>query len=604
VGIQETSSPSQDAMKQLEDKLHDAVKERDAAQAALYAKEAELKDISYRYAKLADRHAQVIYELKLLKRRIVVAKSEKVDTAQLEIEFADRKSELDAIEDALAEDLARDPELRDALDDIRNEREKTASKHDGDVAQNTDDAQSHGQQPPPKKKKRKGTGRRNLNETDLPIERIVITDPDRGEADEIIGYEESSSLGYRPAQMVHVITARAKYKVAKNPSEDGSIRTEIVVAPKPKLLIPKALCLSSLIARILHNRFCLGLPFYRQQQDFASIGIPLDDATMGRYAEEVGGALGGIVAACFRDAKENAFCLSTDATGVSILPEKTQVRSKFARGCDKGHFFVVLADRDHVLFEFTREHNGEFVKRFFKGFKGCIQADSCAIYNALFRGDGLPLGEEPPTEVGCWSHCRRGFWEAAVTSKEPEAEEGILMIARLFEYEERWKKKPPSEKLKLRQTIAAPIVDAFFKWATAHHGRGLARGPLRSAMGYAVRQEIVLRRYLCDGRLSITNNDSERALRHIAIGRKNWLFVGSDTSGESAANIFSVVASCKLHGLDPEQYLSYIIRVLPYWPLSRQLELAPKYWAETRARLNPAELACPVGIITVPPPAG
>ena len=125
---------------------------------------------------------------------------------------------------------------------------------------------------------------------------------------------------------------------------------------------------------------------------------------------------------------------------------------------------------------------------------------------------------------------------------------------------------------------------------------------LTTATGYAIRHKAALLRFLEDGRLKITNNHSERALRTIAVGRKNWLFCGSDDHATSAANLFSLIASCKLHGLDPETYLAEVIHVMPYWPRERYLELAPRYWTTTRVRLDPIELAREIGPITVPPP--
>ena len=128
-----------------------------------------------------------------------------------------------------------------------------------------------------------------------------------------------------------------------------------------------------------------------------------------------------------------------------------------------------------------------------------------------------------------------------------------------------------------------------------------ARGLVATAFGYAVRHREALSRFLDDGRLRLENNASERALRHIAIGRKAWLFFGSGDHAQAAANLFSLIASCKLHGLDAEDYLAEIIRVFPYWPRDRYLELAPKYWSATRARLDHDELGRPVGHVTVPP---
>ena len=127
------------------------------------------------------------------------------------------------------------------------------------------------------------------------------------------------------------------------------------------------------------------------------------------------------------------------------------------------------------------------------------------------------------------------------------------------------------------------------------------RGPVANAFGYALRQRAALCRFLEDGRLRLENNASERALRVIAVGRKAWMFCGSGVHAQAAANLFSLIATCMLHDLDPESYLEAIIRVLPYWPRDRYLELAPKYWLRTRARLDAKQLAMPLGPITVPP---
>jgi transposase len=205
--------------------------------------------------------------------------------------------------------------------------------------------------------------------------------------------------------------------------------------------------------------------------------------------------------------------------------------------------------------------------------------------------------------VGCWAHARRKFYEAAIT-KQRAAREALFRISKLFELEWTWSGLPPGKRRELRLVHAKPQLDDFFRWAEGEYSKvEHERGLVRSAFGYAVRQKEALLRYLEDGRLRIDNNASERALRQIAVGRKAWLFVGSDDHAEAAANIFSVVASCKLHGLDPELYLRDVLRVLAQWPRDRFLELSPRYWAATRARLNLDELNAVAGRITVPPHA-
>jgi transposase len=164
-------------------------------------------------------------------------------------------------------------------------------------------------------------------------------------------------------------------------------------------------------------------------------------------------------------------------------------------------------------------------------------------------------------------------------------------------------KFPPSKRKRLRDATVRPLVDEFFAWVKAQHAVVLERGLVDTALGYAIRQEQPLRRFLDDGRLRMENNGAERNIRPIAAARHGWLFFGSDDHAQAAANLFSLIASCKLHRLDPEPYFTDIIRVMPYWPRDRYLELSPKYWAATRARLDPKELELPLGHITVPPSA-
>ena len=280
--------------------------------------------------------------------------------------------------------------------------------------------------------------------------------------------------------------------------------------------------------------------------------MSVDDSTMCRYAEHVGASLGPIVDACAKEARETAFCLSTDATGVSIQPERLPDRKRQA--CAKGHFFVVLADKDHVFFEYQAKHTSAAVCSMFRGFTGYIQADAHCVYDALFRGDARGPereNDEPPSEVGCWSHARLKFWEAAVATKDSAAREGLLRIRALFELEQKWAALPPKERHTRRQRVMKPMFDEFFAWALAvFETAGATRGLVTTAFGYVLRYREAFCRLLDDGRLRLDNNASERALRHITIGRKAWLFFGSDDHAQAAANLFSLIASCKHVGPD------------------------------------------------------
>jgi len=415
------------------------------------------------------------------------------------------------------------------------------------------DAASPSDPPAIPKPRSKPKGRRDLGAEKMPEERVELLNPALEGVVERIGFEESFTLGYRRGGRVRLVLARATYKSRPVPGADRREEEpafKIITVPMPKMMFPRGLLAPSMI----------------------------------------------------EEAKRHAFCLSTDATGVCIQPEPLASRQRQA--CRKGHFFVVLADRDHVFFEYQPKHTSAAVCEMFRGFSGYIQADAHAIYDAVFRGEARVCDDDaPPKEVGCWSHCRRKAWEAAVVAKDPAAREALLRMRALFELEEQWADLAPAQRHARRQLASRPLVDDFFAWAAAQYARVKdVRGLVATAFGYAVRQEAALRRFLVDGRLPMTNNHSERALRTVAVGRKAWLFFGSDDHANAAANLLSLIASCELHGIDPEAYLLDIIHVLPYWPRGRYLELAPKYWTATRARIPERELAVEIGDITVPPP--
>ena len=532
----------------------------------LMAQTSELSRVTGERDALRKAYAMVLEQLELLRHRLTVAKAERIGNVdQLELEFAAKKAELDALVKKLEE---AGPSMEEPPG------------------------------PPGDKpsKPRRGGGRRNLEDADIKeVRRIVITDPLFEGTAERVGYEETIQLGYQRGCAVKIVVARAKYKTE---TENGP---EFSTAPVPRQLLSRCLMAPSMLAHLVMGKIGYGLTFYRMEDQLAREGIRLDRGSMSRYSEDIGATLGAaIVEAMRKEALTKAFCLSTDATGVSIQPARLE-DPKERRPCDKGHFFVTLADRDHIFFEYQEKHTSEVVCEMFRGFSGYMQADAHVIYDAVHRGEAVEEGKAAPTEVGCWSHCRRYFWEAAMM-KHALGREGLFRIRAVFEQEAKWTKLPPSKRLAMRQAILRPLIDDFFVWVRAEYEKHGERGAIRSALGYAARQEAALRRFLEDGRLVMTNNGAERALRTIAVGRKNWLFFGSGDHASAAANLFSLVASCKLHGLDPELYLRDVIRVVAHWPPARYIELAPKYWGATRARLDPGELEAEVGPLVVPPP--
>jgi transposase len=538
-----------------------------ALEAALAAVTAERDRLAQERDLLRASHERLRLELELLKRRIFVAKAERVDTAQLELEFAKKLAELDRL---------------GGLPPADSEEEDQA-------------------QPP--KGKAKPTGRRNLRNVPLEEERVEISDPLFEQLvvekkAERIGFEESYKLAHKRGGLRKLVVARVKYRAV-----NAQGQPEIETAPMPVQTFPRSMAAPSMLAHILVDKYCDGLPLHRIEDRLARDGARVDRGTMCRWVEEAGGTAGATVVAAMRaEAMRTAFCIATDATGVLVQPLRDP--QKRSQPCRRGHYFVMIADKDHVFFEYTPKETSAVVGQMFRGYSGYVQADAKSVYDALFQAPA----EKPPDdgavrrEIGCFAHCRRHFWEATV-AKDPIAREGLGPIGRIFDLDARFKGKPPIEIARLRNLHLRPHLDAFFAWAEAEFERVRdQRGLLRSALGYAVRQKKALLRVLDDGRLVLDNNRSERELRRIAVGRKAWLFVGSDDHAQSAGHLFSLIASARLHGLDPEAYLRDLFRVLGHWPRDRYLELAPNYWALTRQRLDLRQLADDVGHLTVPVP--
>ena len=532
-----------------------------ALQAELVAIKAES---TAKVASLEETIGNLAHENALLKRRLYGNKTERSRTSELQL----------ALGDLLASEAQLQKDLDDAVGKAKDAVEPEAKPAPGPRAT-------------PK-------GRRDLSVSKLPRVLVEILDEEREASGcRRIGFEDSRQLMFRRGGFAVLVKRVAKYEVIR----DGETTVEAV--PSPETLFPRALLHTSAIAHVVTSKFALGVPHYRLEQDLADQGVSLDRGTMSRYVEHVGSTLGAtIVHAMWQDALANAQVISTDATGALIQPAKT--KDGRPQACKKGHFFTAVVDCDAVLFAYAEQHTSAFVQSLFGEFRGCLQADASSVYNILEHGppkdneDGVRL-------LGCFAHLRRYFFEAAIC-RYPVGLQGLLRIRAIYAADHVVQRAPTAKRKALRDAHVRPLVDDFFTWAHAARAVTPGRNLATKALGYAANQEAELRRIFDEGDLPLDNTPAERALRKIVVGRKSWMFYGSDIHAEAAAAIFSVIASCRLHGLDPFQYLEEILRVLPYWPRDRYLELAPKYWRATRGRLRPDELASPISAFEVPLP--
>jgi transposase len=261
----------------------------------------------------------------------------------------------------------------------------------------------------------------------------------------------------------------------------------------------------------------------------------------------------------------------TDDTPVTVLDK--------VKGRYQGRLWIHLGDRDHphVVFDFTTDRSGAGPERMLKGYQGYLQADAYSAYDRLYAGGTI-------VEVGCWMHARRKFFEAK-TSDPLRSHQALAWIRGLYavEREAKTKELDDAQRLTLRQEQSRPILETIKEWLDKEVGQDLPKSPMAEAIGYALNHWKALERYLEVGFLEIDNGASERGLRPVAVGRNNWLFVGSEAGGKTAAILMSLCATCKRVGIDPLAYLRDVLERISTHPASRIAELVPEQWRKIRA---------------------
>jgi transposase len=380
------------------------------------------------------------------------------------------------------------------------------------------------------------------------------------DAFERIGEEVCDTLERRQASLVNVRIVRPKF-VRKD--RERLAATSVQIAEVPELPIERGLAGPGLLADTIVRRWADHLPLNRLERIYGREGIELARSTLCGWHEQLRPLVDPLVEAMWEDAMSAPY-LCTDATGVLVQAKER---------CRNGHFFVVVAPERHVLFRYTPTHDAKAVDRMLSGYQGYLVADAHAVYDHLYVGGQV-------VEVGCWAHCRRYFFKSLATDPE-RAREALAYLRGLFQIERRIAEFSRHQRLTLRNRESRPLVEGFFAWCDAQALQVLDDTPIAKGIGYARNQRKALERFLEDGRLPIHNNVSERELRREAVGRKNWIFVGSDQAAEVNAAFVSLLASCQMHGLEPWAYLRDLLCLLPRWPKRRVLELAPAFWHKT-----------------------
>ena len=412
----------------------------------------------------------------------------------------------------------------------------------------------------------KPTGRKPIPDH-LPRVDIVVLPPEVERAGldafERIGEEVSETIERRPASVVIARIVRPKF-VAKDRERDAE--TTVLIGEPPELPIPKGLAGPGMLADTIVKRWQDHLPLHRLEGIYARDGLELARSTMCGWHGMLAELAKPLIEAMRLDAFTQPY-LCVDATGVLV-----QHKDK----CRTGHFWVMVAPGRHVLFEYTPQHSSDAVDDVLAGYQGYLVADAHVVYDHLYRSGSV-------VEVNCWAHCRRYFFKA-LTSDPERAKIALGLIGALFRIERTLADSPRKKREKIRAKRSVAIVDAFFSWCEAESSFTLDDTPIADGIRYARNQQVGLRRFLEDGRLPIHNNMSELALRREAVGRKNWIFVGSDEGGAVNATFTSLLASCEMHQIEPWSYMRDLLCLLPGWSEHRLLELSPAEWAKTRER--------------------
>ena len=347
----------------------------------------------------------------------------------------------------------------------------------------------------------------------------------------------------------------------------------MVQAPMPPLPIPRGMAGPGLLAHIAVSKFCDHLPLYRQAAIYQREGVELDRSMMANWlghcawlVRPFNEAIGNYVKA--------APVIHADDTPVKMLAPGAG-KTKTAR------FWVYLFDgRPHasnappaVLYRYTPDRKGDHPQKELADFKGFLHADGYPGFDELYAAKGVA----PPDvfEISCWSHARRKFFDVHKTTKSSIAWQAIEHIGELFDIERTINGKPPGERLAVRQAEALPLLERFGPWLDERLTRISGKSELAKAIRYVRTRWQTFIRYTGDGRLEISNNAAERQIRPAAVGRKNWLFVGSEAGGDTAACFYTLIGSAKLNGLDPELYLRYLFEHAGEHPINRIDELLP-----------------------------
>ncbi len=392
----------------------------------------------------------------------------------------------------------------------------------------------------------------------LPREVIVI-EPDGDTTDlKKIGQEVTETLDYRPARLVVIRRVRPKYVDPRD--EDRGV----IIAELPSRPIEKGMAEPGLLAHVVIEKYVDHLPLYRQVQRLRREGITLAESTLGGWIAQSAHLLDPLYEALTEEALASGY-IQADETPIPVQDHQKKGTTH------RGYYWVYHAPLARlVVIDYQRGRSRDGPVAFLEGYLGALQSDGYAAYDGF---DDRP----EITTYACWAHARRYFHEALLIAPD-RARHALEQIGRLYDLERALRERDASaqERRRRRRRQALPVLEQFKQWLEANPG--LPKSPWGKAVGYSLNRWNKLFRYVEDGRIEIDNNLVENAIRPIALGRKNYLFAGSDEAAQRAAVLYSLLATCKRHDVNPQLWLRDVLSRIPSHPMRRVHELLPHHW--------------------------
>lgn len=410
--------------------------------------------------------------------------------------------------------------------------------------------------------RKKAKGQRELQLADLPVEEIEHRLPEEEQicpecqgALHEMGSDISHKLEMIPAKVV--VHKHIRFKYACRHCQKEEVSTPILSAAMPAPAFPNSLASPSAVAHVMTQKFVMGIPLYRQEQQWERMDFELSRQTMANWM--IKGA------AWLTPLYDRLHCLLINRDIVHADETTLQVLKEEGRSAQTdSYMWLYRTGREGppiVLYDYQTTRAGAHPKAFLEGFEGYLNADGFSGYDVL------------PGKIvlaGCWSHARRKFDEAikvlpvsARKSGTTLAHAGLNFVSALFAIEADLKDATPQERYEARLLRSKPVLDRFKQWLGEQSAAVLPKGALGTAVNYCLNQWAKLTRFLEDGRLEIDNNRAERSIKPFVIGRKNWLFANTPKGANASATIYSIVETAKENGLDPFAYLAYLFKVLP-----------------------------------------